>query len=292
MHRILKAILAAALVSAVVPAFADAGWEETQECVSLGPGRQRCKTVRYWVPEPGDGGDPDPREGISEPREASWFEQNCEGRPGTAPPIVTEDGTVLRQWVFACRGVAYGIHIWIADPEPGSPPAPDPEQLADILWVEMLVQFPRPTTHVAPTDTEDHGFAFVQAPTYFWIDDFQPITRTLTLGPTWVTLTATPVRIDVDLGNGDSVSCVEAPAFGPSDRVDRFQGCGYTYRHSSAMSPNGETWPVTVTAVWTASWTSSSGAGGTFGEAHLEAPTRELPVAEIQAIVTDVGADS
>ena len=205
-------------------------------------------------------------------------------------PIVTEDGTVLREWVFGCKGVAWGIHIWVADSEPGGPPAPDPEQLAEILFAEMLVQLPRPTAHVAPTDTEEHGFAFVQTPTYFWIDDFQPISRTLTLGPTWVTLTASPLRVDVDLGNGDTISCTATPAFGPADRVDAFDGCGYTYRHSSAMSPNGETWPVTVTAVWATAWTSSSGASGGFGDTHLEAPTRQLPVAEIQAIVTDVAS--
>ncbi len=51
------------------------------------------------------------------------------------------------------------------------------------------------------------------------------------------------------------------------------------------MAPDAQAWPVTATVVWIASWTSSSGAGGSLGETHMMSPVRALPVAEIQAVV-------
>ena len=84
-----------------------------------------------------------------------------------------------------------------------------------------------------------------------------------------------------------AVDCPGAPpALAPNSSPAGFDGCGYIYRDSSAMAANGETFPVTVTIVWHATWQASSGASGDLGRLSTTSTTRDLPVAEIQAVVT------
>jgi hypothetical protein len=51
------------------------------------------------------------------------------------------------------------------------------------------------------------------------------------------------------------------------------------------VAPNGESYPVEATMVWTATWTSNIGVGGNLGELSTTG-TRDLQVAERQAIIT------
>jgi hypothetical protein len=87
------------------------------------------------------------------------------------------------------------------------------------------------------------------------------------------------------MGNGDAVTCS-----GPGRVYERrFAGrpeatdCRYTYRHSSAIQP-GEAYNVTVTVVWTATWSGSDGNGGDLGELTSQT-TQPVRVAEVQALV-------
>jgi hypothetical protein len=57
------------------------------------------------------------------------------------------------------------------------------------------------------------------------------------------------------------------------------------------MAPNGETWPVTVSIVWHATWSANTGEGGDLGFVETTAPVRQLPVAEIQAVIVDSHPD-
>lgn len=168
---------------------------------------------------------------------------------------------------------------------PLPPPPPDPQDLADELYGQMIVMLPSPTVHIAPADLLEQNWAWVQHPAFFWIDEWSDLSSTLTVGPVSVTLTVIPQRVDVDLGNGDQLSCVDPPAFTEGTDPRTFNGCEYVYRHSSAMAPNGESWPVKVSMVWSASWSSNVGVSGSFGEAYTTS-ARDLQVAESQAIIT------
>ncbi len=53
------------------------------------------------------------------------------------------------------------------------------------------------------------------------------------------------------------------------------------------MAPNGKTFPVTVAIVWHATWQASNGESGDLGSLTTTSAVRELPVAEIQAVVVD-----
>ena len=83
------------------------------------------------------------------------------------------------------------------------------------------------------------------------------------------------------------VDCPGAPpALAPNSSPAGFDGCGHVYRDSSAMAPNGATFPVTVTIVWHATWQASNGTSGDLGRLSTTSTPRDLPVAEIQAVVT------
>ena len=200
------------------------------------------------------------------------------GRSGVVYQRRCDDGT--RQTVVR-QGPAVNDNLGV----PAAPPA-DPGELADELYGQMIVALPSPSVHVAPADLLEEDWAFVQVPAFFWIDEWIDLTSTLTVGAVSVTLTVLPVRVDIDLGNGDTISCVDPPAFPEGVDPTTFDGCEYIYRHSSAMAPNGESWPLKVSMVWSASWSSNVGAGGSFGEAYTTIE-RPLQVAESQAILVE-----
>ena len=263
--------------------------------------------------EPGDDGaaPDDPTEGVQQPSEpvctrfayAPRYTDDLE--PGRGPDgdddvgrigIRTRpDGVIERKYRISCEGQS-PYDVWIADSEPVDPddpnsqPLPDPEVLARMLYVELSGTIPAPTIRIAPAETDDNGYAYVQVPAYFWVDEWAPISNSISGGSVTVSVSIEPVRLDIDLGNGETISCTSAPAFGAGDDIETFDGCGYTYKHSSAMAPNGETWTVGASLVWHGTWSSNIGVGGDMGELATSS-TRELPVAEIQAIVTDTGSD-
>lgn len=144
------------------------------------------------------------------------------------------------------------------------------------------LRLPAPTIGMSPDG--DH---VTQLPSWLWIDrgQWSARDRTATAGPVSATVTATPVRVDWDMGNGDTVTCD-----GPGRVYERrFAGrpeatdCRYTYRHSSATRA-GAPFTVVATVVWDVSWTGSDGAGGALGELTSTA-TRPVVVGEVQALV-------
>ena len=105
---------------------------------------------------------------------------------------------------------------------------------------------------IAPADRNANGFAYVQNHTYFWVaqapGQWAPVTATAAVPGLSVTVTAVPERLTVDPGDGGHLDCPGAPpALAPNSSPAGFDGCGYIYRDSSAMAPNGRTYPVTVT---------------------------------------------
>ena len=152
-------------------------------------------------------------------------------------------------------------------------------------------QLPAPVPVIAPADRNANGFAYVQNRTFFWVErvpgQWAPVSATAAVPGLAVTVTAVPEVLRVDTGDGGGVECPGAPpALPPDSSPAGFDGCGYVYRDSSATAPNGATFPVTVTIVWHATWRASNGTSGDLGRLSTTSTTRDLPVAEIQAVVT------
>jgi hypothetical protein len=145
---------------------------------------------------------------------------------------------------------------------------------------------------IGPADWDDQGFAFVQMPTFFWVDQAQgqwaTVSGTASLPGLSVTVQAVPEELVVSTGDGAEVHCPGAPpAFPRGTDPMQFGGCQHVYRDSSAMSANGQTYPVQLSIIWHASWTASNGQSGDLGTLTTTSDTRPLPVAEIQALLVD-----
>ena len=132
----------------------------------------------------------------------------------------------------------------------------------------------------------------MQAKTFFWVDQaagqWENVSATASLAGLSLTVTVVPELLVVTTGDGTTLQCPGAPPpFPPGGDPDTFAGCGHVYEHSSATAPNGKTFPVTVAIVWHATWQASNGESGDLGSLTTTSAVRELPVAEIQAVVVD-----
>jgi hypothetical protein len=213
----------------------------------------------------------------------TWFEVT--GTTARVRADLVCDGVVTRRdWITLTPDAtgALAPQISAADLVPGA-------------YDQVLRRLPTPVLRIGPADEDDDGYALVNVPTFFWLDrgpgQWHPVSAVASAGGVTVTVTAEPVRLVVDPGNGDApVTCT---GFQPVLREDVRTGgipagatCSYRYLDSSAMAPNGRTWPVTVAVTWHATWTASTGAAGDLGHVATTSSPRDLPVAEIQAVIT------
>lgn len=171
---------------------------------------------------------------------------------------------------------------------PAPPPPPDPAVLAQQAYGELSL--PVPNAFRSPSETNSdpaHGgfpFTIVGLRTWFWVGDWQALQRTVELQGVSVTLTATPVEVRFDPGNGDGAASCAGPGrpWTPADgnAEPTGGGCAYTY---TRVSPDG---PLTATTSveWAVDWTSNTGAGGTFPTGVSEV-SDELLVEQIQVVV-------
>ena len=175
------------------------------------------------------------------------------------------------------------------------------EDLVPGVFAQVVRQLPTPVPHVGPADEDEHGYAYVNTPMIVWLDEapgqWATVAATASAGGVAVTARADPVQLVVDPGDG--AEALRCPTFRPVLRSDAVSGrefppagsCSYEYRDSSAMAPNGATWPLTVSIVWHVSWSANTGEAGDLGFVTTDSPVRDLPVAEIQAVITDSHSD-
>jgi hypothetical protein len=165
--------------------------------------------------------------------------------------------------------------------------------LVPALHAEVVRRLPTPLPRIGPADENPDGWTYVQHRTFFWIDQqpgqWEAVSGSTSAGGITVTVQAVPERLVVNPGDGSPVLVCEGPqpaVTAAAYRTD-VEGCAHRYRHSSATAPNGATFPVVASIVWHASWTASTGEGGDLGYISTTSDVRQLPVAEIQAVLTD-----
>jgi hypothetical protein len=195
-------------------------------------------------------------------------------------PLQTTESTF--QMVRSCRTMADIPQM--AGNEPGAAAASivaDPRVLAE--RAAAVLELPAPAMRMSPARDQ-----VVQLASWLWIsvEQWEPRQVSATAGPVTATVTATPVRVTWDMGNGDRVLC-DGPG---TPYQERYAGqpdatdCRYTYRHSSAGQPD-EAYRVTATVDWALTWsaTGTSG-GGSLGSVPMSS-TRSVRVTEIQALI-------
>lgn len=151
----------------------------------------------------------------------------------------------------------------------------DPTTLARSVTITpsapVLVTSPAPGNHLVGVEA------------WFWVEDWSPATAPpATAGPVSVSVTASPVSLVVDPGDGSpAFTCSGRPPAFDSGRPASAQSspCTHTYSRSGLFT-------ATATLVYEVSFTSNVGVGGGLGTIEPTA-SLELAVRQAQAIVVD-----
>jgi hypothetical protein len=167
-----------------------------------------------------------------------------------------------------CNGPIQYMFVANATPPP-SPPPPNPAVLAQQAYAELTL--PKPTLGRSPDlksgDPARGGDAYTVV--NLWTRYFSdPVTwvrtsKTVTLRGVSATVTATPVALNFDPGDGNApVSCSgpgrpwqSSDAFNPPSAGE----CAYQYKRVEATPITG-----TESITWQVAWTGTGGAGGGF----------------------------
>lgn len=145
-------------------------------------------------------------------------------------------------------------------------------------------RIPLPAPQMNPPAEEG---AVVNVELWLWIDpaQWQSVSASAAAGGVQVTTTATPDRVEWDMGNGDTVTC-----FGPGTPYDSHHDpsgqttdCAYTYARSSAGQDDGR-YAVTATVIWSVRWSVTGGAGGGELSQATRSSTVDIAVSEIQTL--------
>ena len=217
----------------------------------------------------------------------------CTHRPATYgeyPNVVAEDagrvpspdsqvsrdvnGQAEVGWVRVCPGpgATTDDFYWV-------PAAIDPVDLVPDALARVRAQLAAPSPAINPDATAG---GIVNLGMWLAIDDPGTTTARATLGGVWAEVTADVSGLEIDLGNGDTVTCDALGTPIPDAALDELdQGpCGYTYRRSS---PDDQPYQLAITAVHEIAWTTSTGAGGTLADIRRTV-TLGYDVDEIQTI--------
>lgn len=171
----------------------------------------------------------------------------------------------------------------------GCPAVVTPASLAHRAYAS--IRFPRPSGHRSPPaglDYKGYPVTYVGLWTYFWTDPatWKPLTATARAGGLAATVTARPVALVFDPGDGASpVSCAgPGQPWTDSDGNSAPSGGACGYRYTRVTGP-GYDHPITSTQtiVWKITW---SGTGDTSGEIpQLSTSTSgRLNVLQIQTV--------
>jgi hypothetical protein len=167
-------------------------------------------------------------------------------------------------------------------PSDSSAPTVNPGELA----VEALERAPLPQPQITMAPSPDIP-QLVNLATYLWLpaEQWEPETVSATAGGVTSTVTATPMRVVWDMGQGDTVVCNGPGLPYRPDLPDEHQpsDCHYTYRASSAGQP-GQAFTVTATVEWETTWAVSGAPGGGSLGTVSRSSSIDVRVAELQSL--------
>ncbi len=141
---------------------------------------------------------------------------------------------------------------------------------------QAIEQLPLPLPQIGLAPAPDTT-ALVGLPVWLWVQGqtWSEVSRTATAGSISVTATATPDRVEWDMGDGSTVTCYNA---GRPYTSGSSSSCTHTYERASGSGP----YPITATVYWDISW---SGGGASGGQTLTRSSESALAVGESQAII-------
>ena len=254
--------------------------------------------------EPGDPNDPggggqapvgcSKSDGTEVPCETSdgywWSAYQCYAAPYDAPPGSPTwqghtDGSLWQCSTCVGNGTTGTCNVQIIWVAPGEEPGPpSPEQLAATAL--GLIRLPAADVRTAPAPP---AATYVGVQTWLWVPDAQwsDLSKSVSAGPTTVTVTASPSEVAWSLGP-TAVAC-DGPGTpwvrGMTDAATT--SCGYTYEDTSAREPGGA-YPLSASIRYAVSWTCSGTCpttGGDLGLIDAPAGASTMRVLQRQTVV-------
>lgn len=275
-HLVVAACVAVWLFTGVAPAWSSTGRGTERHAEATGssdPALGRIEAMAGATttpPDTGGGG------GNGTPEPCQWYPADLylylQAAPGpterTAP-----DGTREVLYARVCDPADVTYH-WLRD-------TVDPQQAVVVAMAIAQERIPAPAAMFAP-DIE-RG-AFVKAPLRFGITNGHPVSASASVPGVTATVTATPRRLEFTPGDGSPPADCDVAGPGAGTGADQpAAACTYTYRDSSTVAPNGESWPARLRVEWAVGWTATTGAGGDLPSVTTTADYA-VPVREIQAL--------
>ncbi len=235
----------------------------------------------------------------------------CQDASGASIPCVIDLGAV---WIASQQCYAFQLDpqppagdplwrghnptegsIWTCDPSvavlgntfflPGSQPVIAAATVAE----DLLKRAPFETAHasIAPPPS---FHSYVNYKNWMWIPEKQwhDVSVSVDAGGARVTLSATPTRVEWDMGNGDVEFCAGAGrAWTVSTPEDAPTTCDYTY--TDMEDPTGDTWDVSARIVYSVAWSCTgrcSSPDGSLGEhAAVAGESTTIRVLQRQTVV-------
>jgi hypothetical protein len=207
--------------------------------------------------------------------EGAWYE------PGCRSDVPVEERV-------AYVGAHPAVYVRPQEPVPVQPAQVDPEVLAQVAFEAMDL----PTGEVRwNPQLPGSGATVVNLDTWVWVEG-APVSVAVTASVDsgqWARVDAQLEELTVTAPGADPASCPDAGT--PWTAGATSTSCAVTFFRSSANQPvkaghEVPTATMTITTRWAASWVSSAGGAPTGLPDQELTTTTEIPVAEIQAIVT------
>jgi hypothetical protein len=206
---------------------------------------------------------------------------NLGAHPKDYPGLATADFTKGTYYYRYCPDGTASF-VWVPKLGTGVPagvPAVTPALLAQEASDRLALS--RPTIRRSPSEgLRYHGdpYTWVNLWTWFWTDpaSYRALTQTVQVGGVFATVTAKPVGLLLDPGEGSIPVRCDGPgrAWTEADgNSPPLSGCGFSYSHVT-----DGTVLTRVAILWRVSWSGSGGAGGVLPQLRTEvtAPLRVL----------------
>ena len=225
----------------------------------------------------------DPQMGVFEASDGCYIKE-ANPYPTSGPVYVSwKTGGGAIYWETCPFTGGSGGYIWLPTPPAGLPPSPG--ELAK--RAAATFKFPKPSGHRSPSENkryDGYPFSYVNLWLFDWTDPgtWKTLTASASAGGNWARVTATPVALTFDPGDGSpAVSCdgpgrpwTASDGYGaPSDGA-----CGYMYKRTT-MSPITATQSIT----WKISWVGSGGTSGTLPD-RSTSTSGQLQIFQVQVV--------
>lgn len=180
--------------------------------------------------------------------------------------------------------------VWVQHPGIHTPAQPSAGTLAE--HARSTANLPSPTIHTAPAQIGRTPGTAVNLKTWLWIGSgiWHPISTSASAGKLTATVTAVPVSVTWDTGDGHVLVC-SGPGTPWNPLVatgSQETSCYHVWRTSSlgqpADGPGGTpAYRLSATINWEVSWSASNGRSGSLPPMHTSAVVY-LPVMQIEAV--------